>query len=188
MNIYENLNDSMRAQGRRIALITDNTPTHPPPESPPIDYNEPPPPLLDHVKLIYFPPNTTAWLQPLDAGIIRSLKAGYRRRFIQHIVDYFERHDEAAPNLDVLQVIYMVAEAWDELPSSVVFHCWQKIGLVDSLDRNLHTSYDEYISHIRTATQVSVPSLLDIDCNSEQVNILADQFLDYDEDAGDVDA
>ena len=42
----------------------------------------------------------------------------------------------------------MVAEAWDELPSSVVFHCWQKVGLVDSLDQNLHTSYDEYISNI----------------------------------------
>lgn len=48
----QNLNDSMRAQGRRIALITDNVPTHPPPESPPIDYNGPLPPLLDHVKLI----------------------------------------------------------------------------------------------------------------------------------------
>ena len=82
----------------------------------------------------------------------------------------------------------MVAEAWHELPSSVVFHCWQKVGLVDSLDRNLHTSYNEYITHIRTAAQVSVLSLLDIGCNSEQVNTLADLFLDYDEDTGDVDA
>jgi len=185
-----NLNQSMRIQGRRIALITDNALTHPPPESPPIDYDGPPPPRLDHIKLIYLPPNTTAWLQPLDAGIIRSLKAGYtgRCRFIQHMVEYFEKHDQAAPNLDVLQVIYMVAEAWDELPGSVVFHCWQKVGLVESLDRDYHTSYKESICHIRTATQVSVLSLLDTSCNSEKVNTLADLFLDYDEEGGDVDA
>jgi len=36
-------------------------------------------------------------------------------------------------------------------------------------------------------TKVSVLSLLDIGCNSQQVNNLADQFLDYDEKAGDVD-
>ena len=184
----QNLNDSMKIQGRRIALITDNAPTHLPPESPPIDYKGPPPPVLDHIKLIYLPPNTTAWLQPLDAGIIRSLKAGYRRRFVQYMVNYYEKHGEAAPKLDVLQVIYMVAEAWDELPSSVVFHCWQKVGLVESLDRDIHSSYDQYIGHIRTATQVSILSLLDTSCNSEQVNTLADDFLDYDEEAGDEDA
>ena len=94
-----------------MALITDNAPTHPLPKSPPIDYNRPPLPLLDHIKLIYLPPNTTAWLQPLDAGVIRSLEAGYPRRFIQHMVDYFEKHEQAASNLDVLKVIYMVADA-----------------------------------------------------------------------------
>lgn len=65
------LNEDMRAQGRHIALITDNAPTHPPPDKPPIDYSGPKPPALDHVMLIYLPPNTTAWLQPLDAGINR---------------------------------------------------------------------------------------------------------------------
>ena len=71
----QNLNNSMKIQGRRIALITDNAPTHQPSENPPIDHMGPPPPVLDHVKLIYVLLNTTAWLQPLHAGIIRSLKA-----------------------------------------------------------------------------------------------------------------
>jgi len=104
------------------------------------------------------------------------------------MVDYFEKHNQAAPNLDVLQVIYMVAEAWDELPASVVYDCWQKVGLVESLDRDYHTSYNDFLSHIRTATQVSVLSLLDTSCNSEQVNTLTEIFLDYAEEGGDVDA
>ena len=37
------------------------------------------------------------------------------------MVDYYEKHGEAALKLDVLQDIYIVAEACDELPSSVVF-------------------------------------------------------------------
>ena len=60
--------------------------------------------------------------------------------------------------------------------------------MIESLDRDYHTSYNEYLSHIRTATEVSVLSLHDTSCNSEQVNILADQFLDYDEEAQDVNA
>ena len=56
------------------------------------------------------------------------------------MVDYYEKHGEAAPKLEVLEVIYMIAEAGDELPSSVVFHCWQKVCLVESLDRNIDFS------------------------------------------------
>ena len=182
------LNEDMKAQGRHIALITDNAPTHPPPEKPPIEYTGPKPPVLDHITLFYLPPNTTAWLQPLDAGIIRSLKAGYRCRYVTHIVDFFERTGTAAPKLDVLQVIYMIAAAWDELPTSVIFHCWQKVGLVEAIDRGLHGSYSEYMEKIRQATQISMGSLLDFGCNSQQVERLANSFLDYDEDAPDIDA
>jgi len=182
------LNDDMKAQGRHIALITDNAPTHPPPEKPPIEYTGPKPPVLDHITLFYLPPNTTAWLQLLDAGIIRSLKAGYRRRYVTHIVDFFERTGTAAPKLDVLQVIYMIAAAWEELPTSVIFHCWQKVGFVEAIDRSLHGSYTEYMEKIRQATQISISSLLDFSCNSQQVERLANSFLDYDEDAPDINA
>lgn len=139
-----NLNMDMKTQNRFIALITDNAPTYPHPLNPSKGYNGPLPPILDHIKLIYLPPNTSAWLQPLDAGIIRSLKAGYRRCFVQYVVDYFENHNTAGPNLDVLQVIHMIADAWEELPVKTIFHCWQKVGLVESQDKSLHRSYEDY--------------------------------------------
>lgn len=184
------LEANMKAQGRRIALLADNAPTHPPPNRPPVEYKGPPPPILDHVKLIYLPPNTTAWLQPLDAGIIRSLKAGYRRKFVQYIVNYFEKHGTAAPNLDVLQVIYLIAEAWDELPPQTVFHCWQKVGLVAGIDsdRDERTSYEDYLTLLQQSANTSMQSLLDFDCNSQQVEDLTNNFLFFDEDAPDEDA
>ncbi|PWW78685.1 hypothetical protein C7212DRAFT_166126, partial [Tuber magnatum] len=73
------LNEDMKAQGRYIALITDNAPTNPLPEKLPIEYTGPKLPILDRVILFYLPLNTTAWLQPLDARIIRYLKADYQQ-------------------------------------------------------------------------------------------------------------
>ncbi|XP_065654846.1 tigger transposable element-derived protein 4-like [Hydra vulgaris] len=53
-------------QKRKIALTVDNSFAHPNVQK------------LDRVELIFLPPNTTSISQPMDQGIIRSLKAKYR--------------------------------------------------------------------------------------------------------------
>ena len=53
----------MRSQNRHILLFLDNAPVHPHIQ-------------LTNIKLQFFPANTTAYLQPLDAGIIQTLKLG----------------------------------------------------------------------------------------------------------------
>lgn len=123
------LNDEMRIAQRFIALVTDNCPTHPPPTSPPIDYKGPTPPLLTNITLIYLPPGTTSFLQPLDAGIIASFKAAYRRRYAQFMVQYFNLHGEAPSKLDILQAIYLIAESWESVTQSTIIHCWKKAGI-----------------------------------------------------------
>ncbi|XP_037781980.1 jerky protein-like [Penaeus monodon] len=52
-----------RVDGRKIALIIDNCPTHPTLSN------------LTNVQLVFLPRNTTSILQPMDQGVIRSLKA-----------------------------------------------------------------------------------------------------------------
>ena len=96
------LEKEMRKQGRHILLITDNCPSHLPPTEPPQNYpaDAPAPLVLSHV---YLPKNTTHFLQPLDAGIIRMFKAGYRRRFATCLVNYFDRTGEAPLDIDILQ-------------------------------------------------------------------------------------
>jgi len=123
------LNDKMRIARQHIALVTDNCPTHPPPTSPPIDYKGPPPPVLTHITLVYLPPNTTAFLQPLDAGIIASFKAAYRRRYAQFMVEHFNAHGNAPSKLDILQAIYLIAESWESVTQDTIVHCWRKVGI-----------------------------------------------------------
>ena len=49
-------------EGRKIVLLVDNCPVHPPIDN------------LVSTELIYLPPNTTSKLQPMDQGVILSLK------------------------------------------------------------------------------------------------------------------
>ena len=58
------LDARMRLQNRKILLLVDNAPVHI------IDENV----SLTNVAVHFLPPNTTAHLQPCDAGIINSFK------------------------------------------------------------------------------------------------------------------
>ena len=61
-------NNKMKLQRRHILLLLDNCPSHP-------DLNN-----LSNIKLQFLPKSTTSKTQPLDMGVIKSLKAQYRRR------------------------------------------------------------------------------------------------------------
>ena len=45
---------------------------------------------LTKFELVYLPPNTTAHLQPMDAGIIHSFKAKYKQEFCKHLIRQFD--------------------------------------------------------------------------------------------------
>ena len=67
------LDRTFRMEGRKIALLIDNCPVHPSV------------PDLTNVQLVFLPPNTTSVLQPVDQGVIRSLKAYYRGRVVRRL-------------------------------------------------------------------------------------------------------
>ena len=48
--------------------------------------------VLSNVRVLWLPANCTALIQPLDQGIIHSLKAHYRKLLLRHILSYYELH------------------------------------------------------------------------------------------------
>jgi len=66
-------NGRIKSQGRKVILFLDNATCHPRTD-------------LSNVKLAYFPPNTTSITQPIDQGIIHTLKSFYGKFVLQSLV------------------------------------------------------------------------------------------------------
>ena len=67
------------ADDQKIALVTDNYPAHPSISN------------LTNVQIVFLPPNTTSILQPMDQGVIRSLRAHYRGRVVRLLCRALEK-------------------------------------------------------------------------------------------------
>ena len=71
-----------------VILLVDNCPAHlPPPESKPWKSGNLSGYKLSNVLVIFFQPNCTSKVQPLDAGCIQSAKAIYRKRHMSWVLD-----------------------------------------------------------------------------------------------------
>ena len=76
------LNNEMCLANRKIVLLIDNCAAHPHVER-------------SNFKLVFFPANTTAKLQPCDAGIIQAVKLRYRTRLLRRIAFAIDRVESA---------------------------------------------------------------------------------------------
>ena len=82
-------------QNRKIALIIDNCPAHPTIAD------------LSNVKLIFLPPKTTSVSQPMDQGVIRCLKAFYRRRLVNIMIQRLEKGQDL-PKISILRALQLL--------------------------------------------------------------------------------
>ena len=67
------LDRTFRMEGRKTPLLIDNCPVYPSVSD------------LTIVQLVFLSSNTTSVLQPMDQGVIRSLKAHYRGRAVRRL-------------------------------------------------------------------------------------------------------
>ena len=96
MDIWENwlykLNCIFRSEDRKILLLVDNAPSHTANsfEDEETSSAEDELPKFSNITVEYLPPNTTAHIQPMDAGIIKSFKAKYKHFYCRHVLELFE--------------------------------------------------------------------------------------------------
>ena len=88
----------------------------------------------------FLPSNATNYLQPMDAGVINSFKAQYRKMLVEHKLDCFMNNEN--PEIDVYQAVKMLECAWTmEVTSSNILHCWRHTRLIILRDLDVRTTW-----------------------------------------------
>lgn len=113
------IDKDMKKQKRKILLFMDQSTAHPQETD-----------FLQNVKVVFFPPNCTSKLQPLDLGIIKNLKVHYRKRLIQHALQSITTGN-IHKKVNVLQAINMISLAWNQVKSKTIKNCFIKGGFPD---------------------------------------------------------
>jgi hypothetical protein len=104
----------MRFQNRRIILLLDNFAGHDLKGS-----YEP-----TNILIAFFAPNMTSLVQPLDAGIIRCLKAWYKKAFCMRALERDDADDPDIYKIAIKEAMMMVVEAWNAVSSETIINCW----------------------------------------------------------------
>ena len=160
---------------RKIALIVDNCPAHPHVEK------------LEWVELIFLPPNTTSMTQPMDQGVIRLLKAKYRKLAVQKHLEQLDKGNGLL-KFSILTAMTMLNKAWNAIPDQTFENCFKKSGISDgSVEKALNDSDDPFQSldvEVEENTISAIQS--DLQKLSEKFNvnvdITADELVDLDSD------
>ena len=109
----------MRLARRKVILLVDNAASHNQGDL-----------QLRSVTLHFLPPNTTAHIQPMDAGIIKAFKAHYRKQLVQHYIERVEKNEEQSVNLR--EALHMVKTPWDRVQVSTIVNCYRHVKILPS--------------------------------------------------------
>jgi len=105
--------NELRQKKRKILLLVDNCPAHP-------DVK------LKNINLVFLPPNTTSKLQPMDQGVVHTLKAHYWKCLVSRIIEDIDRNIES--KVSVLDAILLLDKAWQAVWSSTISNCFSHAG------------------------------------------------------------
>ena len=83
---------------------------------------------LVSVDLIFLPPNTTSKLQPMDQGVIRSLKAYYKSLSFRKLIEAIEKN-KPLPESSILDAVRMLDVAWGKTTKETVVNCFTKASI-----------------------------------------------------------
>ncbi|XP_045208819.2 tigger transposable element-derived protein 4-like [Mercenaria mercenaria] len=109
----------MHRKKRKVVLIVDNCPAHPNVQG------------LQAVRLVFLPPNTTSVTQPMDQGVIQSLKVQYRNLVMQRQSDCVDEKKTFV--LSVLDAMRLLHQAWVNVKQTTIANCFRRANFVPNV-------------------------------------------------------
>ncbi|KAF0703664.1 hypothetical protein AaE_015279 [Aphanomyces astaci] len=120
------MNQRMLAEDRKVLLLVDNAPPHRPDDES----------LLTNIKVKMLPKNTTAHLQPQDAGIIASFKAKVKQRQLQNALQQIDSvmagRQDGLYEVPLVEAMSWAKDAWRSVSQATVVNCWNRTGILDT--------------------------------------------------------
>jgi len=159
------LNQKMFNEGRKILLFVDNAPVHL------IDGDTEA--QLTNLKVIFFPPNLTSVVQPLDGGIIRSLKANIRKFSVLKLlseIDSSVHASELVKKLNILDAIQFLVHSWELVSAETIKKCFKNCGFKISEEEG------EDIDSVAAVVE-EIMGLLE-DARVDDLSVIIDEELD----------
>ena len=109
-----------RHKNQQVLLLLDNCPSH---KTEGV--------ILSNVNIHFLPPNTTAKIQPMDAGIISSFKRHYRNLHIRWMLSEIEKGKNVKDlKMNVLQAINYITKSWEEITPLTISNCWKHTNIL----------------------------------------------------------
>ena len=130
------LDRTFRMEGRKIALLIDNCPAHPSVSD------------LTNVQPVFLPTNTTSVLQPMDQGVIRSLKAHYRGRVVRRFCRALDK-TKTLPKISIFQAMKILVFSWEAVSAQTIVNCFRKAGITSEAQNASITDADDPFSNLK---------------------------------------
>ena len=106
----------------KAVLVLDNCSAHP-------DASEL---VCDDGKIIvkFLPPNVTSLIQPMDQGVIETVKRSYKKKLLRGVIIADDRGEsiiDFLKSVNMNKIIQYVSEAWNEVKATTLRKSWNKI-------------------------------------------------------------
>ncbi|XP_046472560.1 jerky protein homolog-like [Neodiprion pinetum] len=120
---------------------------------------------INDIEVNFFPPNVTSLIQPMDQGIIQTVKLHYEINLVNAIVEAQNENVtliEFLKTIDVHKVIFWIADAWKKVKPTTIQKCWKNLWPKEIRDASTQTDEDSFIIDnldMSVGTDVTVKSL-----------------------------
>lgn len=123
----------------RALLLLDSSPVHPSAESLTSDDGR--------IKCMFFPPNTSILIQPMNQGVILSCKRLYRWKQLEESLVIFEESDDEQDKgekgvykikiYNIKSAVFNWAKSWDEVKQITIVNAWENLLYKKELEYDL---------------------------------------------------